>query len=153
MTLAELPVVLAAPPARRLWLPFLLPSFNDLEHARGRIRNGARGRKWNGYAQIKARHQSAVVMLADAVAVPLVVLLDPATDDQHARPVDRRQPVASGGRKILHDALARGRGGVRGWAGAGVIHCDGAHCVAGQVDLYDVELAPGVEVLLYEVPR
>lgn len=154
MTLAALVGTLQAPPARRLWLPFTLPSFNDLEAARGSIVpvRGRPGAMWNGYNALKRQHQNNVVLFARKLAPVVdarVVILCRWVEKAQRRD---RDGVASGGRKIIHDALARGRGGAKGWSGAGIIHCDGAHCVAGQVDLYDVDpCRPGVEVQLYEV--
>lgn len=154
MTLAALADVLRAEPARRLWLPFLLPSFNDLEAARGAIVpvRGKPGAMWNGYNALKRRHQNDVMLFANhlpPVVDARVVIVCTWVEKTNKRD---RDGIASGGRKIIHDAISRGRSGSRGWSGAGVIHCDGAHCVAGQVDLFGVDVCrPGVDVALYEV--
>jgi hypothetical protein len=143
----------AAAPVRRLWLPFLLPSFNDLENARGLWHEIAPGRRVNAYAQLKKDTQNNCVAFFNRhrpeVAGPVVIAIRWIESNLKRD----RDGIASGGRKIIHDALARGRGGPRGWAGAGIIHCDGAHCVAGQVDVFTVGRPSGVEVLLYEVAR
>jgi hypothetical protein len=138
-------------PARRLWLPFLLPSFNDLEAARGAWHEVRAGLRVNAYNQIKRDAQNQCVAFFNRhrpeVAGPVVIAIRWVESNLKRD----RDGIASGGRKIIHDALARGRGGARGWAGAGIIHCDGAHCVAGQVDVFTVGRPSGVEVLLYEV--
>jgi hypothetical protein len=141
----------AAAPARRLWLPFLLPSFNDLENARGLWREVRPGVRVNSYAALKKETQNTCVAFFNGKGPQLTrpVVIAIRWWEQNLK--RDRDGIASGGRKIIHDALARGRGGARGWAGAGIIHCDGAHCVAGQVDVFTVGKPSGVEVLLYEV--
>jgi hypothetical protein len=63
----------------------------------------------------------------------------------------------AGAAKLILDALGPGRKpdklGRGGWPGAGVLHCDGQHCMAAPpAGVYDVDRkAPGVEVLLFEV--
>jgi hypothetical protein len=141
----------AAAPARRLWLPFLLPSFNDLEAARGVWREVRPGLRVNGYNDLKRSTQNDCVGFFNRhrpqLTRPVVIAI--RWVEQNLK--RDRDGIASGGRKIIHDALAEGRGGPRGWPGAGIIHCDGAHCVAGQVDVFTVGKPSGVEVLLYEV--
>jgi hypothetical protein len=154
--IADLLPATAAAPARRLWLPFLLPSFNDLEAARGVTRQVRPGAMMNGYHALKRRHQQTCVAFFNRCR-PLV----PPPEGSRVfiayrwvEPDRKRDPhgVAHGGAKIIDDALARGRGGPRGWPGAGIIHCDGWHCVAGSVNTFAVDAKnPGIEVLLYEV--
>lgn len=156
MTLAALSSLLAGVPARRLWLPWELPTFNELEAARGRIVRDARGAMQNGYNVLKREHQDRVVLFArriPPVLQPVVPVLRFVCSSRKRDP----DGIASGAAKIVLDALgpgrrpnARGRGG---WTGAEIIHCDGQHCVAaGPVPLYDVDHRnPGVEVMLFEV--
>lgn len=152
MTAAALLPATAAEPARRLWLPFLLPSFNDLEAARGHVRTIRPGAMMNGYHALKKRTQQTCVAFFNRHGPELAgqVLIAIRWVEQNDK--RDRDGIASAGRKIIHDALARGRGGPRGWPGAGIIHCDGPHCVRAQLDVFAVDAKrPGVEVLLYEV--
>lgn len=141
-----------------LWFPFVLPSFNDLEAARGRVvGRGARGRR-SGYDDLKRKCQLDVAMVAVAqrrgyksgadFRGRLLIACD------WREPDNKRDPdnVVGGGKKILLDGLAIGRAGARGWIGAGVIHCDGRHCIAGFVDVISTDPKfPGIAVYIFEL--
>ncbi len=140
-------------PARRLWLPFVLPSFNDLEAARGHVATAPGGRgTWNGYNALKRTWQDAVVLHARRVKAmrgPVVVGLRYVEKSRHRDP----DGIHSGASKIILDALGPGRGGKSGWVGAGVLHCDGQHCLCCPPIGLPIEVdprRPGIEVLLYE---
>lgn len=92
------------------------------------------------YTAEKLRHQSNLIAMARRFArtwppaPPGRVLIACEWREANAR----RDPdnIISGGRKLLLDALGPGRRrGDRGWQGAGLIHCDGRHCIAGFVDV------------------
>lgn len=156
-------VAMLAEPARRLWLPFTLPSLNDLESARGNVGAGmtdghGRFARWNGYNALKRRWQDTIALHAlSARLAPIAARVVPVfrfyEQSRHRDP----DGILSGASKLILDALGPGRRAtVRapGWRGAGVIHCDGQHCIAcppiGQ--LADVAHPSGaVEVLLFEV--
>ena len=138
-------------PIRSISLPFALPTFNELEHARGR--RGPNG--WNGYNALKRAMQSQAVAVLRRTpkhrGAPVVLVV------RWVRPDAKNDlgNVAGGGNKILHDALAEGRDPTPsspGWPGAGIIHCDAPHCIVGQIDLLAIDRKhPRIEVLLYEV--
>jgi hypothetical protein len=153
-------------PARRLWLPFLLPSQNDLESARGRtaVVAGDYRKRWNGYNEIKRQHQDAVIIHArsqrvEFVAGPLVAVFVFMIARRSGDP----DGMLAGAAKIVLDALQPprepSRAGARdGRAGAGVIHCDGQHCFPDAAPIGVLQLIlpksrerPGTEVRLYEV--
>lgn len=156
LTLGALATLLAGEPARRLWLPWELPSFNDLERARGTFYQVAPGVRGNGYDVLKQQHQDKVVMFArrlTPVLQPVVPVFRFVEKSRHRDP----DGILSAGAKIVLDALGPGRkpgrNGRGGWHGANVIHCDGQHCIAAPpLGVYEVApRAPGVEVLLFEV--
>jgi hypothetical protein len=156
----------APEPARRLWLPFLLPTLNDLESARGRsavIAGDARTR-WNGYNAAKRQWQDAVVIHArsqrlEPIAGPLVAAFVFHVQTRRGDP----DGMLAGAAKIVLDALQPPRapkrpGGRDGRPGAGVIHCDGQHCFPFVAPIGVIQpYLPGIrepaktEVRLYEV--
>ena len=96
-------------------------------------------------------NRTAIALLAQAAHLtpahgPLIVGCKWTEADR------RRDPdnIVSGGRKLILDAIGPGRRGGRGWHGAGVIHCDGWHCIALLVDVFEIG-KPGVEVVIAEV--
>jgi len=155
--LARLMPSVAAERRAALWFPFTLPSFNDLEAARGHVRTGGRLGRRSGYDDLKRRHQSAVTVEALRqkrnwmgldFRGPILVACDWREPDR------RRDPdnIVGGGKKLLLDGIALGRVGARGWAGAGVIHCDGQHCIRGFFDVITHDPAhPGVAVYIFEI--
>lgn len=156
MTLQQLSAVLAGTPARRLWLPWELPSFNDMEAARGRIVRVAGGGMQNGYNVLKREHQDKVIMFARRlvpVLQPVVPVFRFVERTRHRDP----DGMLSAASKIVLDALGPGRKanarGHGGWNGAGIMHCDGWHCVAASpVGVHEQDAkTPGVEVMLFEV--
>jgi len=156
----------APEPARRLWLPFLLPTLNDLEGARGRsavVAGDARTR-WNGYNAIKRQWANDVVIHARSQRLaflpgPLVAVFIFHKKTRSGDP----DGMLAGAAKIVLDALqpprAPSRPGARdGRAGANVIHCDGQHCFPFTAPIGVIQpYVPGMrepaktEVRLYEV--
>lgn len=130
---------------RRLIVPWLLPSRNELDDLLKR--NPLEYMRW------KSSTGGAVAALARRYALPPIgkgeKVLVATLWREEAR---RRDPdnIVSGGRKVLLDALGPGRKGERGWRGAGLLHCDGWHCVAGFVDVFAVG-EPGIEVVVAPV--
>ncbi len=148
---------------RRLFFPVVLPDRNTLDAAQRKfvfVEQQGLGagayrprRRVQLYAHLKEGLGAALAGYATRVPV------DPFDGKAliacvWREPTNRRDPdnVISGGRKFIMDALARGRAGARGWRGAGHLHCDGRHCVAGFADIFvtDVE-RPGVEVTIAPV--
>jgi len=134
---------------QRFRLPFVLPSFNEIESAaRRRTRNGS-----NAYADLKAELQPAIVgYIRKAQLRPLapgvMMGFHWLERDRRRDPLDIRPAC-----KLVLDALCQpDRPGDR-QARASVIHCDGWHCVRGVVDTFDVSDEPGVLVTLYGRPR
>jgi len=131
-------------------LPMTLPSFNDIEAAaRQRSRSYA-----NAYAEMKAELQSSIVgYIQRARLRPLlpgiVVGFDWYERDRRRDPIDIRPAC-----KFVIDALCeRDRPNDR-QARAGIIHCDGWHCIRGVTDTFDVDaVGAGVEVTIYGRPR
>jgi hypothetical protein len=156
VTVGELAAVLAGSPARRLWLPWELPSLNDMEAARGRIVRVDGGGMQNGYNVLKREHQDKVIMFARRIP-PVIVRFVPVF--RFVERTRHRDPdgLLSAASKIVLDALGPGRKpnarGYGGWHGAGIIHCDGWHCVAAPpAGVYEQDVKrPGVEVMLFEV--
>lgn len=140
-----------------LWFPLVLPSFNELEAARGRVYARTAAGRRSGYDDLKRRHQNDVAMFALAQKRRWFGLdfrpgLFIACDWRE--PTKKRDPdnIVGGGKKLLLDGLALGRVGSRGWTGAGVIHCDGQHCVSGFLDVITHDpKSPGVAVYIFEV--
>lgn len=135
------------------FFPFLLPSFNELEKARGASWSTGRARQ-NQYNVLKRKFQDDVVMFARRqfrpVPGPVVVIVE------WREPTNYRDPdgIASGGKKILLDGLGPSRKGAKGWNGAEILHCDGRHCVCGFVDVVRTDpQRPGVVVTIAEVDR
>jgi len=135
----------------RFRLPFLLPAFNELEAA-SRRRTGAGGRS-NAYADLKRELQPAIVgYILKAKLRPLLpgvsLLFTWWERDRRRDPLDVRPAC-----KLILDALsACDRPGDRQAMRAGIIHCDGWHCVAGVSDVFRVDAErPGVEVAVYGV--
>lgn len=158
MTLAALAAILAGQPARRLWLPWELPSFNDLESARGTWKQITHAVRVNGYDALKREHQDKVIMFArrlPPVLQPIVPVFRFVERTRHRDP----DGLLSAASKIVLDALGPGRkpgkNGRGGWNGAEIIHCDGQHCIAAPpAGVYEHDHKnPGVEVLLFEVRR
>jgi hypothetical protein len=131
-------------------LPFVLPSFNDLEAARGR-RDRVFG---NGYARVKFEVQSAIVgYIRKARLRPLLpgllVGFHWLERDRRRDPLDIRAAC-----KLVLDGLCEpDRPGDR-QPRASVFHCDGWHCIRGVVDHFDVDAArAGLLVTVYGRPR
>ncbi len=113
---------------RRIVFPFRLPSRNELDEA-------ARLSPFE-YNRLKRAHQNNVCAWAlryrfEPPEGRVIVACNWRERTRHRDPSN----IVDGGRKILLDGIARGRQGPRGWSGAGLIHCDGWHCVAGFIDI------------------
>lgn len=146
-----------------LWFPLVLPSLNDLVAARGKFapaqRQARGGARKTMYDEIKAREQGNVCALALSqkrrwfgldFRPGLFIACNWREPDKKRDPDN----IVGGGKKILLDGLALGRVGARGWNGAGVIHCDGQHCIAGFLDVVTVDRAnPGVAVHVFELAQ
>jgi len=139
--------------AQRFRVPFVLPSFNDLESA---ARKRARGYA-NLYAQMKAELQPQIVNAIrrarlQPVAPGVMVSFLWIERDRRRDPLDIRPAC-----KFIMDALCGAdRPGDR-QARAGILHCDGMHCVRAVLDDFGVDpLNAGVEVAVLgdlRVPR
>jgi len=141
-------------------IPFALPTLNELEAARGKIAAGSRAgdsTRWNQYNETKRRLQADVVSHIIAQRVPKLPPPEIPYRLQFTWTcADRRSDpdnIAAGGRKILLDAMARlrvTRGAFR-TVSAGIIHCDGWHCIGWWQDFFDVgpPSRVGVEVRIY----
>jgi hypothetical protein len=132
-------------------LPFVLPSFNEIEAAaRTRTRNG----RSNAYADLKAHLQPAIVgYIRKARLRPLlpgVLLVFTWAERDRRRDLLDIRPAC----KLVLDALCEpDRDDDPQWR-ASVIHCDGWHCIRGVIDNFDVDAtAPGVRVTLVGRPR
>jgi hypothetical protein len=132
---------------RRVHVPFLLPDRNELDAARGNSWSTTRGYRQNEYNILKKKTQNDLAAVFQAARLPpvygrVIVACRWLEADK------RRDPdnIASGAKKILMDALGPGRAGARGWYGARVLHCDGWHCIAGYLDVFDVAPQGGVGV-------
>lgn len=114
---------------RRIVFPFRLPGRNELDEA-------ARISPFT-YNSLKRSHQRNVTAWAQRYRFPRVDGARVLVACNWREATRHRDPsnIVDGGRKILLDGIAEGRKGSRGWHGAGLIHCDGWHCVAGFVDL------------------
>lgn len=133
---------------QRFRLPFVLPSFNDMEAAARRRRRGG----GNDYAEMKRTFQALIVgQIVKAklrpVAAGVAVLFHWIERDHRRDPLDVRA-----GAKFVMDALcgADRRGDTQ--ARSGIIHCDGHHCivVSGVRDRWSINPNnPGVAVTLY----
>lgn len=158
MTAETLAALLVRAPARTAWLPFTLPSFNDLEHARARVVRAPSGRgMWNGYNALKREHQQTCALYFNRlrpVHGPIVIAYRFVERDR------RRDPgnILAGADKIICDALGPPRLETErscGWPGASVIHCDGQHCLAAPpvstIEIADRPSGAGIEVNIYEV--
>ena len=138
---------------QRLWLPFTLPTFNDFEAARGQ-RDRIFG---NGYARMKYELQSVIVgfirrQRLKPIDGKVSMLFTWIEADRRRDPYD----LPGGARKVIVDALCEpDRPGDR-QPRAGIIHCDGWHCMTagGLHDLFEVDRAnAGVAVALYGTLR
>src|SRR6185437_9648619 len=135
---------------RRIRLPFGLPGRNELDAA-GRAVRRVDGRWFSGYDVLKRKAHEDVILCANRCPAPPA--RGPVWVVTRWRERDRRRDpdnIVSGGRKLILDALGPGRRGLRGWKGAGLLHCDGWHCVAAFVDVFEIG-EPAVEVILPEV--
>jgi hypothetical protein len=137
---------------RRVFFPFLLPCRNELDKALRR-RVYIHDRPATFYSVVKKKAHDDLIVFANRVRRQWPPLEGRLAIFFHWREPNRhRDPanVADGGRKLILDAIATGRRGRKGWGGAGLIHCDGAHCTGGlTVDIvsYSREM-PGVEVIV-----
>jgi hypothetical protein len=131
---------------RKLVIPWTLPGRNELDNAQKTyVRPGL-----TLYAATKARESANLRQWAKRYPFdpPVGKVLIACTWRERTK---HRDPdnIISGGRKFILDALGRGRKGPRGWEGAGLLHCDGWHCIAGFVDVVVLAPdAPGVEVVV-----
>ena len=131
-------------------VPVVLPSFDDIEKAARRHSRIYH----NGYAELKATLQPAIVgYIRKARLRPLLpgvlVCFHWRERDRRRDPLDIRAAC-----KFVLDALCEPDRPHDNQARAGVLHCDGWHCVRGVVDDFDVDsAAPGVTVTLYGRPR
>ena len=137
---------------RRIVFPGLLPSRNELDAAqRKTIR--VDGYPRNLYVHLKRLHQNTLQLWAqryrfEPARGKVIVACNWREETRHRDPDN----IISGGRKLLLDAIGPGRKGEKGWTGAGLMHCDGWHCIAGFVDVVTLAPdAPGVEVVVAEV--
>lgn len=142
-----------------LWFPLVLPTLNELLDARGKTRRTRFGVR-SIYDDLKRKHQADVVVLANTQRRNWFGLdfhpgLFVACNWRVADRKDDPDNIVGGGKKILLDGLALGRVGARGWAGAGVFHCDGQHCIRGFLDVVTFDPDhPGIAVHIFEVvPR
>ena len=131
--------------AQRFRVPFVLPSFNELESA---ARKRARGYA-NLYAQMKAELQPQIVNAIrrarlQPVAPGVMVSFLWIERDRRRDPLDIRPAC-----KFIMDALCEHDRATDGQARAGIVHCDGLHCVRGVLDDFAVDpLRAGVEVVV-----
>jgi len=115
-------------------LPFVLPSFDDIEKAAR-----ARSRTYhNGYAELKATLQPAIVgYIRKAKLRPVLpgvlVCFHWRERDRRRDPLDIRAAC-----KFVLDALAGADRPNDRQARAGILHCDGWHCVRGVLDDFSV---------------
>lgn len=143
------------------FIPLELPTFNELEAARGKVA-AARGTgdstRQNAYNALKrkAQHDCAVHFLSQRgrnsilprlpwplAGGPFVVELNWRTRDARTDPDN-----IAAGKKILLDALSVTRADS---VGAGVLHCDGHHCIAGFRDSFVTGADPasrGVQIFI-----
>jgi hypothetical protein len=129
------------------FLPLDLPSFNELEAARGKVA-AARGTgdptRQNAYNALKRKAQADCVVALLAAGARRTTIPPGALVRVHFIwfcPDRRTDPDnIAAAKKIVMDALARTRADS---VGAGVIHCDGWHCVSGFRD--DFALAAGAK--------
>jgi hypothetical protein len=130
---------------QRFRLPFTLPSFNEIEEAAHRPRT---------YGELKYRTQANIVAVINrAKLLPVLpgvsIMFTWHEKDRRRDPFDLRA-----GSKFIMDALCGpDRDGDR-QPRAGILHCDGWHCINDPHDVYEVTAdAPGVEVAIYGVLR
>jgi hypothetical protein len=119
------------------FLPFELPTFNELEAARGRVGvafgTGDRTRS-NAYARLKKKAQEDCLLEILRQRVPKLSAQAGRLAIRFTwhRKNERTDPdnIAAAA-KIILDATAQTRTsrGTKHSPGAGVIHCDGYHCV------------------------
>jgi hypothetical protein len=127
--MTAIPAPEAPPSVQQLWLPFCFPSMNELLAARGRQWE-ERGHHRNGYAESKRQLQAIVAGRASRLRK---ICLPYTLRYEFHRPDRRGDPsgIRAGAEKIILDAIARPRKGVKGWPAAGIVHCDGFHCHRG----------------------
>lgn len=138
---------------RRIVFPMRLPSLNELNEAQHRFVRTERGGQELLYARIKRELGSSLCAIARRAH------LEPVRDSKviiatNWRETDRRRDldnIVSGGRKLVLDALTKGRAGPRGWPGAGILETDGWRCIAGFVDICTLSADAGVEVVIAPV--
>jgi len=139
---------------QRFHIPFLLPAFNELEAAARRTTRG----KSNAYAELKYATQANIVAVINRTQPKLRPLLPGVSiaftwfeRDRRRDPLDVRPAC-----KFIVDALCGAdRDGDR-QPRAGILHCDGWHCInpGGIHDAFAVTPgAVGVTVALYGTVR
>jgi hypothetical protein len=116
------------------WVPGLLPTFNELEAARGRASRAPRDARsvFNAYNAMKAAAVADVAAhlgrrVRGRLPGPFVLAFWWVRADRRSDPDN----IAGGGQKVILDALTPPQGGGRKTGGVGVIHCDGWHCIRG----------------------
>jgi hypothetical protein len=134
---------------RRIVFPFTLPARNELDDLQRR--------HFALYNRTKKKCQDDVVLFArryhwapTAPGQKLIIAINWREPDRRRDPSN----VIDGGRKILLDGIAGGRRGPRGWNGAGLIHCDGHHCLSGvYLDIVTAlpGVSPGIELVVAPV--
>jgi hypothetical protein len=144
--------------AAQVFIAGELPSFNELEAARGRVavaRGTGDPTRQNAYNAMKRKAQADCVVQILAArpprfapdAGPFLIEFTWQTADRRTDPDN-----LAAAKKIILDALTRTRADS---VGAGVIHCDGHHCIRGFRDHFRPG-APrnmvGVQVTLYVQP-
>lgn len=133
---------------QRFRLPFLLPSHNDQLAAARRLQRGG----GSAYSEQKRTFQAlivgAIVRAKLRPVLPGVLVAFHWIERDHRRdPIDVRA-----GAKFVLDALSEHDRPGDGQHRAGIIHCDGHHCIvlSGVRDRWSVDADnPGVEVSLY----
>ena len=114
-------------------VPGPMPSLNDLEAARGRVRRLCGGKRANAYNDLKRSWMGRICLLCDAHKLAQQAGEGPCTVALTAYEPDRRRDpdnVLAGARKIILDALQQ----------AGVIAGDGwRHIAPPFVERWDVD--------------
>lgn len=140
---------------RRVFFPFQLPGSNQFEAAQRRtvyVRDNPRSL----YELMRKKALDDLVMFAKGFRgkwpPPLgqsLVAINWREPNRHRDPCN----ISGIARKVVVDALGPGRKGRRGWVGAGLMHCDGWHCVRGFLELVTLADArgAGIEVIIAPV--
>jgi len=125
-----------------IFIPGPLPGLNELLLAKGRMFPGGRGKRWNGYANIKKQVGETIYWhMIQAHLVPVRQARFRFVWCERDR---RRDPdnVAAGGRKIIFDALVKAK----------ILHDDGPDQIHGWEDVFRIDKDnPGCHVTIQTV--